>query len=142
VLVVRPHPGVVDTLPAADGTSVVDASWYADTADLLLAADVVVTDTSSLLWDGVLTGRPIVVFLPGDTAGQERPGRRYLAPDSLPGPVITEEEDLVAAIRSAPDSAPGPAYRAMQDALAPLADGEATSRVVDLMTALVDGGPA
>jgi CDP-glycerol glycerophosphotransferase len=135
-LVVRPHPLVVDTWVGADGSAVVDASWYADTTDLLLAADVLVTDDSSLLWDRVLTGGPMVLWMPGAATRDEPPGRHYLATGSLPGPVISEEDDLVAAILSAPDKPPGQSYRDLQAALAPLADGGAAARVVDVMLAL------
>jgi CDP-glycerol glycerophosphotransferase len=135
-LVVRPHPSVVDTVVGADGSAVVDGSWYADTTDLLLAADVLVTDDSSLLWDRVLTGGPMVFWMPGGAASDEPPGRRYLATGSLPGPVISEEDDLVAAILNAPDRRPEKSYRDLQVALAPLADGGAAARVVNTMLAL------
>jgi CDP-glycerol glycerophosphotransferase len=136
VLVVRPHPAVLDTLPEADGDTVVDASPYPDSTDLLLAADVLVTDASSLVWDQVLTGRPMVLWLPDEPTQQERPGRRYLPTESLPGPVVSRTDDLVAAIQEAPETASGASYLAMRDALGPLADGGAAARVVDEMLAL------
>jgi CDP-glycerol glycerophosphotransferase len=136
VLVVRPHPAVVDTVPEADGDLVVDASSYPDTTDLLLASDVLVTDACSLLWDQVLTGRPMVFCLPDATAQQERPGLRYVPTPSLPGAVVSRMDDLVAAIREAPETGDGPAYLAMRDALGPVADGGAASRLIDQMLAL------
>jgi CDP-glycerol glycerophosphotransferase len=136
VLVVRPHPAVVDTVPEADGDTVVDASSYPDSTDLLLASDVLVTDACSLVWDRVLTGRPMVLWLPDEAPEQAWPGRRYLPTESLPGPVVSRTDDLVAAIHDAPETASGPAYLAMRDALGPLADGGASARVVDEMLAL------
>jgi CDP-glycerol glycerophosphotransferase len=136
VLVVRPHPAVVDTVPEADGVLVVDASSYPDTTDLLLASDVLVSDACSLLWDQVLTGRPMVFWLPDATAQHERPGRRYVPTPSLPGPVVSRMDDLVTAIQEAPETGDGPAYLAMRDALRPCADGGAAARVVDGMLGL------
>jgi CDP-glycerol glycerophosphotransferase len=136
VLVVRPHPAVVDTLPEADGDAVVDASSYPDSTDLLLACDVLVTDACSLLWDQVLTGRPIVFWLPDATAQQQPLGRRYVPTPSMPGPVVSRMDDLVTAIREVPEPDDSPAYQAMRAALGPLADGRAAARVVDQMLAL------
>jgi CDP-glycerol glycerophosphotransferase len=137
VLLVRPHPKVVDTVPAADGRSVVDASWHADGRDLLLVADVLVTDYSSVLVDFALTGRPMVFFAPDLEHHRDHLGRLYLDQEALPGAVVTDEGDLADAVRAAPDQA-GSYAAAYQDLLsshAPLADGRAAARAVDALLA-------
>lgn len=57
----RLHPRVVnrDELPEGD---VLDLSGYEDMQDLLCAADVMINDFSSSMWDFMLTGRPSFLF--------------------------------------------------------------------------------
>ncbi|MCD8078608.1 MAG: CDP-glycerol glycerophosphotransferase family protein [Lachnospiraceae bacterium] len=58
-------------IQAADTTNTVrENNWirnvtsYPETQDLLCAADLLITDYSSILWDYSLTGRPILLFTP------------------------------------------------------------------------------
>ncbi|BFO16455.1 hypothetical protein SHKM778_28430 [Streptomyces sp. KM77-8] len=62
VLMVRRHPNVVDPVPGAGDGFVFDVSDYPDMADLSLITDVMITDYSSLMFDYVNTGRPILFF--------------------------------------------------------------------------------
>lgn len=57
----RLHPRVVnrDELPEGD---VLDLSGYEDMQDLLCAADAMINDFSSSMWDFMLTGRPSFLF--------------------------------------------------------------------------------
>lgn len=147
VLLVRPHPKSVDTVPEADGTTVADASRWPDLGELLLAADVVVTDCSSVLLDAAVASRPVVVS--GPAPGGHLPDG-YLDPSSLPWPVVAGlEEALTAAVAvtgwvgsggstgSTSDRADGEeAVRALVAHWCPTADGGAAARAVD---ALLEG---
>jgi CDP-glycerol glycerophosphotransferase len=46
--------------PAAQGDRIVDVSYYPHIQDLYLAADVLVTDYSSVMFDFAITGKPII----------------------------------------------------------------------------------
>lgn len=141
VLLVRPHPKVVDALPDAPGPQLIDATWIPDARDLLLVADVLVTDRSSVMFDFALTGRPMVFLVPPDDA----------VPDSsptadLPGRVVTDPRGLAEAIRASTDEPTEVAARraALLDAWVPHRDGRAASRAVDalLLTGTDDAGRA
>ena len=67
----RKHGRVVGALPDAADEWIRDVSEYPDAADLLLVADVLVTDYSSLSFDFAVTGRPIVFFTPDLDAYRE-----------------------------------------------------------------------
>jgi CDP-glycerol glycerophosphotransferase len=132
VLVVRPHPKARDGVAGADGRKVIDASWVGDVRDLLLIADVLVTDYSSLFVDFALTGRPMVFFTPDLDRVRNR---LYLALDDLPGAIVTVSAELGAAIVAAPEcrGSHDTAYRSLVRTHLPRADGRASSRVVDAM---------
>lgn len=57
----RSHPGIRnrDGMPVKEG---LDVSDYEDMQELLRAADVLITDFSSSIWDFMLTNRPIFLF--------------------------------------------------------------------------------
>ncbi len=61
-IVFRLHYLVAGKLPATQ--DYVDASTYPDMQELLYAADVLLTDYSSSIWDFGLTGRPCFLYVP------------------------------------------------------------------------------
>ncbi len=58
---VRLHPGIRRSA-VAPAEGVLDVSGYEDMQELLCAADVLITDFSSAMWDFMLTGRPCFLF--------------------------------------------------------------------------------
>ncbi len=62
---IRLHPNVeaqADSLFAYDGNRIVNVTKYPDMQELLCAADLLITDYSSSMFDYALTGKPIVRF--------------------------------------------------------------------------------
>ncbi|MER5928809.1 bifunctional glycosyltransferase family 2 protein/CDP-glycerol:glycerophosphate glycerophosphotransferase [Streptomyces sp. NPDC002054] len=137
VLLVRGHYRVNEQLrdSVRDGF-VVDVSRWPDTADLLLVADVLISDYSSVLCDFALTDKPILLFtydlkhyrdtLRGFTFDYE---------EKAPGPLLEDSESLIAAVRNA--EALGAEYAgaraAFRAGFADLDRGDATAKVVDRM---------
>jgi len=128
VLLVRPHPKVVDALPDALGPRLIDASWIPDARDLHLVADVLVTDRSSVLFDFALTGRPMVFLVPPDEAV-----RGSLATVDLPGRVVTDPRGLAEAVEADETAEAAAARAAVLDAWVPHRDGRAAARAIDLL---------
>ncbi|HEX5782308.1 MAG TPA: CDP-glycerol glycerophosphotransferase family protein, partial [Solirubrobacteraceae bacterium] len=62
VILFRKHHYVVDTVPATADGFVRDVSSYPDGTELMLAADVLMTDYSSMMVDYANTGRPMLFF--------------------------------------------------------------------------------
>jgi CDP-glycerol glycerophosphotransferase len=137
VLLVRPHPKVVDTVPGADGVSVVDVSRWQDSRELLLVADVLVTDYSSLMVDFAHTGRPMVFWTHDLDYYRDHLRSLYVDPAELPGPhVATAEEMLTAAVAAARGEAAGAyaeAYAAFRERHCPDTDGGASARALDAL---------
>jgi CDP-glycerol glycerophosphotransferase len=132
-LLFRKHHRVLDRLPAEAAPFALDVSDYPDAMDLLLVADVLVTDYSSLVFDFASTGRPIVFFTP--TLDEYRDEVRGFAVDFeavAPGPLLRTTEDLAEALRDV--EAVASKFRKRYDAFAKehcsLNDGCAAERVV------------
>ena len=64
VLLVRGHSSTWEHGRDHAASGLIDVTGYPDVTDLLLVADVLITDYSSVMFDWVSTGRPIVFFVP------------------------------------------------------------------------------
>ena len=65
-----------------------------DIYTLLAAADLLITDYSSVCYDFALTGKPVIFFMPDYEEYSAKRGF-YMGLDELPGPVVTDEERIV-----------------------------------------------
>ncbi|MFF5449407.1 CDP-glycerol glycerophosphotransferase family protein [Streptomyces sp. NPDC012888] len=137
VLLVRGHYRVTEQVRDAvrDGF-VKDVSRWPDTADLLLVADVLISDYSSVMCDFALTGKPILLFT-YDLAYYRDTLRGFTfdLEEKAPGPLISDSAALIEAVRNA--DAVGAEYAAAREAFratfADLDRGDAAARVVDRM---------
>lgn len=102
-----------------------------DTNDLLAAVDMLVTDYSSIAFDFLTTGRPIIFYAPDYEEYVDRRGL-YLSLEEFPGRVCASREELMSLI------AIDGGERTPEDveALArfvPMEDGSAARRTIDFM---------
>ncbi|MFL5844410.1 MAG: CDP-glycerol glycerophosphotransferase family protein [Solirubrobacteraceae bacterium] len=132
VVLYRKHHLVLDPVPATADGFVRDVTSYPDATELLLAADVLVTDYSALLFDFALTGRPMILFAYDLETYRDEVRGFYLDPlTELPGPVVRTTEELIEALRA---PAPGgTAYDAFAARFTGADDGRAAARAVDLL---------
>ncbi|WP_243228285.1 CDP-glycerol glycerophosphotransferase family protein [Microbacterium sp. CIAB417] len=123
---VRQHPFVArGALPAG----IVDAAAVADMNDVLMAADVLVTDYSSAIFEYALLRRPIVFYVPDlaeYTAARSfyRPFEEYAV-----GPVVTDAADLANAISGA--EVPPARLDAFLAEFCGALDGRSSARIAD-----------
>jgi CDP-glycerol glycerophosphotransferase (TagB/SpsB family) len=132
VLLVRSHPFVRRDRPAVNAdTFVVDVSDYPEMNELMLAADVLVTDYSSAIFEFALLGRPIVFFAPDHDAYERERGFYFDFATRAPGPIFEATEPLAAFLREGQfDLA---RIRQFARESFDIADGRATARFVDLV---------
>ena len=97
----------------------------------LAAADVLVTDYSSIFFDYLALDRPIVFYVP-DSADYDKARGRYLEPEQLPGPQCTDVDELATAIKE-PNPEDQARRVAAKEKFAPWEDGRAAERVVDIV---------
>ncbi len=112
---------------------VLDVSDVSDINDLYIAADVLVTDYSSVFFDYANLGRPIVFYMYDLEAYATELRGFYLDLSELPGPIVRDEGELVAAIRSAdsPDAELAERYHRFNERFTYLDDGHASERVIE-----------
>ena len=107
-------------------------------------AGILVTDYSSIFFDFLATGRPIVFFTP-DLADFEQDRGLYLAPGELPGPVCRTTAEVAAVVDQIADHGRLPEfterYRIAQHDYVGQDDGAASARVIDIVFRGADPGP-
>lgn len=112
----------------------VDVSDHPDVADLYLAADALVTDYSSAMFDFAVTGKPLLLY-PYDL-GHYRDRLRGFTVDletEAPGALVLEPEALAQALLAltATTARDAKRYAAFRRRWCALDDGHATDRVLD-----------
>ncbi|MDR2255610.1 MAG: bifunctional glycosyltransferase family 2 protein/CDP-glycerol:glycerophosphate glycerophosphotransferase [Arthrobacter sp.] len=112
---------------------VVDVTHHADINDLYLAADLIVTDYSSVMFDAAVARKPMLFYVPDLEEYNSSPRGVYLHVEEIaPGPLLFSTDQLVAAVveqewTMLPNT---PQYQEFVERFAPRDDGRATERVV------------
>jgi CDP-glycerol glycerophosphotransferase len=115
----------------------VDVSDYPDIADLYLAADVLVTDYSSAMFDFAVTGKPMLFFAYDlERYRDEVRGFYFDLEAQAPGPVLRTSDEVVAALRAGAHDAYADAYASFVRTYCPYDDGFASVRVIQRILAI------
>jgi CDP-glycerol glycerophosphotransferase len=133
VLLLRLHSMVADRLTLPPGAPVIDVSTYRDVRDLYVAADVLVTDYSSTMFDFAVTGRPILFFTYDlEHYRDELRGFYFDLTAAAPGPLLRTSDELLDAISDIEVVATRhhEAYARFRRTFCHLEDGRATERVL------------
>lgn len=135
---VRLHPRMAkrtEVIPR--GLDVIDATAYMDMQELLAAADCMVTDYSSCVFDFMLTRRPAFLFAT-DIPEYDAERSFYYPPDATPFPLAHDNAELMANV----DRFDERAYRRRVDAFLRekgcIEDGHASERVAALIGGIAD----
>lgn len=134
VLLVRKHPLTAGRLPGARAPFVRDVSAHPRAAELLLLADVLVTDYSSLMFDFAHTGRPMLFHAYDLEHYRDTVRGFYLDFETrAPGPLLASTGEVVEALRDldAISARHAEAYAAFREAYCDLDDGRAAARVAE-----------
>jgi len=109
---------------------VVDVSSYSDINELYLAADILITDYSSVFFDYSNLGKPIIFYMYDleQYAGELR--GFYISLDELPGPIVRDEDHLLAEIHACDGWSPDEKYQSFCAKYNPKDDGNAAARTL------------
>jgi CDP-glycerol glycerophosphotransferase len=134
VILLRVHRAVADTAAVGDHPGLRNVSARDDVGELFLAADVLVTDYSSVMFDFAVTGKPILLFTYDlEFYRDELRGFYFDLAEEAPGPLIETQPDLIEALRGLHEVQArfaGP-YERFRRRFCHLEDGHAAERVVD-----------
>ena len=114
----------------APGGGAADVSGHPSVSDLCLAADVLVTDYSSIMFDFAVTGKPMFFLVPDLAQYRDQTRGFYFdIEEQAPGPLASNSRDLFEQIRAYRPEQWADKYRSFVRTYAPLDDGGAALRV-------------
>ncbi|WP_337005938.1 MULTISPECIES: CDP-glycerol glycerophosphotransferase family protein [unclassified Microbacterium] len=133
VVLVRGHSRTLEQGRDRAGARVIDVTGYPETALLLLAADALITDYSSVMFDFSVTGKPMYFLVPDlDHYRGKLRGFYFDLADRAPGPLVRTQDELAAALDDPEHQAAyAERYAAWRRQFNARDDGHAASRVVD-----------
>ncbi len=128
-ILVRPH-NVTYQLLKGDLSAYVPS--FIDANELLAITDILVTDYSSIVYDFLPSGRPVLFYMP-DLAAYEKERGLAIKPEELPGPVTADAGELADWVNDNCRAADAFAAKRTEQAhwAGPYDDGEASRRVVE-----------
>lgn len=128
VVLVKLHPFVAragSDIPPHD--QIIDVSAERELNDLLMAADVLITDYSSAIFEFSLLGKPMVFFCPDVEVYAAERSFYHPFEDYLAGPLVTDGAELAAAVR---DARAGTDLARFRERFMSACDGRSTERIV------------
>jgi CDP-glycerol glycerophosphotransferase len=134
VLLLRLHFLVAAHLGDTRGGAVRNVSDYEDVRDLYLAADVLVTDYSSVMFDFAITGKPLLFYTYDlDFYRDELRGFYFDFEAEAPGPLCRDMDELMSALEDLDRTrrSYAEAYARFRERYCYLDDGHAAERVVE-----------
>ena len=131
-VLIKVHPYVYDKvkdLHILQGHLIPD---YYDANEMMAAADVLITDYSSIFFDYLVTDRPIIFYAWDKDLYDDERGM-YIAEDELPGPVISTIFEVIDTLKHVTDIQPlyKEKYNKMKEKMVCYDNGMATNRYLD-----------
>jgi CDP-glycerol glycerophosphotransferase len=144
-LLLRLHYMLTGRLKAFGSDAIQDVSFYPDISELYLAADVLMTDYSSVMFDFAVTAKPQLFFTPDlETYRDTTRGFYFDFEPVAPGPLLTDTDGVIATLRDLPTVGAQYAdrYATFRERFSHLEDGHATERVLDRLLRTQGDRPA
>jgi CDP-glycerol glycerophosphotransferase len=109
-----------------------DVTKYPDVTELYIAADVLITDYSSVMFDFSVTGKPVIFLAPDLERYESERGFYFDFSETAPGPIVKSEAEVLEILSKLPETAKSfqKAYKDWQQAFNSLEDGKAAKRVI------------
>lgn len=132
VLLIKHHPFAHDKqqIPENCADRVFDVTDSLAIDDLLMTADLCITDYSSLIFEYSLMDKPMVFFAYDIDEYLDERGFYYPFEEFCPGPIVKTTDELIEAVNGSFDMKKIAAFR---DKFMSACDGHATERILALM---------
>jgi len=113
----------------------IDVTLYPDVTELYIAADILITDFSSVMFDYTVTGKPIMFLAPDLERYRAERGFYFDFEALAPGPILNSDTEVLQTLGRIEQISKlyEPRYRAWQQKFNSLEDGSAAKRVVDIV---------
>lgn len=131
---IKVHPYLYETAKKYDEIANMLISDSMDTNELLSVVDLLITDYSSIFFDYLITGKPILYYMWDAESYSEERGS-YFELNELPGPILYTISEIIQAVRNVEKTSEehSDKYKLFQKQFACYDDGQVTKRMVDFV---------
>jgi CDP-glycerol glycerophosphotransferase len=131
-LIYRGHTNTHEAHKDGASERFIDVTRYPNITDLYLAADVLITDYSSVMFDFTVTGKPIIFMTPDLERYRAERGFYFDFEAEAPGPILNTQDEVVQALLNLDEVSRKyqTKYRNWQLKFDAHEDGKASSRVI------------
>jgi len=128
----RGHSNTHEAHKSKTSETFIDVTRYPNITDLYLAADALITDYSSVMFDFTVTGKPIMFLTPDLERYRSERGFYFDFEAEAPGPILNTEAEVLKALQSLDEISRNyqTKYRNWQLKFDAHEDGHAASRVI------------
>lgn len=128
----RGHTNTNRAKSAKVAGAAIDVTLYPDITELYIAADVLITDYSSVMFDFSVTGKPVIFLAPDLERYRAERGFYFDFENQAPGPILNTAAEVLETLGKLPEIAKSyqSAYKHWQKTYNDLEDGGASKRVI------------
>ena len=131
VILFRAHYLVANSFDFAKYKGFVqDVSSYSDINELYIAADILITDYSSVFFDYANLRKPVIFYMYDLEEYANNLRGFYISLDELPGPIVRDEDALIKEVRKTDEWKPDEKYEQFCRKYNPKDDGHASERTL------------
>ena len=131
VILFRAHYLVANSFDFAKYKGFVqDVSSYSDINELYIAADILITDYSSVFFDYANLRKPVIFYMYDLEEYANNLRGFYISLDELPGPIVRDEDALIEEVRKTDGWKPDEKYEQFCKKYNPKDDGHASERTL------------
>ena len=136
VFMIRLHSKVANIkLPE----NIINATFYPDTDELLLASDILISDYSSIMFDFLYTNRPVYLYAPDYDLYNDERGLNFVYED-LPFSISYSNDELIHNIINYKCIEYNEKLKLFLDEMGVIDDGTASKDVSELIMHVINGG--
>lgn len=133
----RLHPNVMGGSPIACGDRVLNVSSYPDMQELLLIADVLITDYSTTIYDAAIMNKLVLLYAPDLDDYKNNRGLKQVYFD-FPARICQTEEEFFSFVDELDMDSYRARLRGFLDKIRIFDDGHASQRVVNKILSVMD----
>ena len=132
ILLIKHHPLVASRPQIPEGVQdfAFDVSDECSIEDLICHCDMCISDYSSLVFEYSLMERPMIFFAPDKADYEDWRGFYYPYEEMTPGPIVTNTEELIEAIKELESDFNPSEVIAFREKFMSACDGQATQRII------------
>ena len=133
-LLYKPHP-FTENVDLTQYKKIISIERNVDILDLLIIADILITDYSSVFYDYLLTMRPIIFFAEDLERYTEVRDFYYDYETFVPGPIVKSGDELIDLLKNLDqwESKFKAKRKLMRDQFNKYHDGRSTERIIELL---------